>query len=593
MLSNQLFSLFFSHFLQALSQLEAVPLQSQLQQLQDSLSDLGQRYQWIVNAEGSSPCPYYIVLFFVTNLVGNRGGANFILDEWIAVLSRNPTEAVISVFVHQIRDAGVIAGDSATQDVFKHLTEISLKRCSELLASPGQSSGESSPAYVPIDSFAKLLLALGRILNDPNRRLHRGNLTGVVAKSITNCALEEFKTQRIQFDQRPYHRLLVDIVIYLTEPTATLDPNDTLQYKVLHSVASVLHTLQPSHVPAFAFAWLEVFSHRCFMPRLLQVRNGWPLMDGLLYDLLLFMEPHIRLNDMAEPVTSLYKGILRVLLVLLHDFPDFLSENHVHLLQAIPSQAIQIRNLICSAMPRAIRPPDPFTPNLQVDLLPDVRRPPVMKTDVNQILSTVVRGSSNLRVDLEAWIQNGMPSFLDSLPNSLLDTVRGEFRFNNSVLNALVIFMANADLATWPSRQSLPSESSILSRKSIELFVYLSVNLDPEGRFQLFSALANQLRFPNAHTHHACTILLFLFRELHQPQGDAHGHIQEQITRVLMERLILLKPHPWGVLITFIELIRNPQYNFWAYEFVRAPSDINSIFQSVARNCLNTQQVFL
>ena len=99
--------------------------------------------------------------------------------------------------------------------------------------------------------------------------------------------------------------------------------------------------------------------------------------------------------------------------------------------------------------------------------------------------------------------------------------------------------------------------------------------------------------FPNAHTHHACTILLFLFRELHQPQGDAHGHIQEQITRVLMERLILLKPHPWGVLITFIELIRKPQYNFWAYEFVRAPSDINSIFQSVARNCLNTQQVFL
>jgi hypothetical protein len=76
-----------------------------------------------------------------------------------------------------------------------------------------------------------------------------------------------------------------------------------------------------------------------------------------------------------------------------------------------------------------------------------------------------------------------------------------------------------------------------------------------------------------------------------QPNVDAQGHIQEQITRVLMERLILLKPHPWGVLITFIELIRNPQYNFWAYEFVRAPSDIYSIFQSVARNCLNPQQV--
>jgi hypothetical protein len=164
-------------------------------------------------------------------LAGNRGGAIFILDEWTSVLSRNPTEAVISVFVHQIRDAGIIAGDSATQDVFKYLTEISLRRCSELLASAAQSSSESSPAYVPIDSFAKFLLALGRILNDPSRRLHRGNLTGVVAKAITNCALEEFKTQRNQFDQRPYHRLLVDIVVYLTEPTAALDPThgDTFQ----------------------------------------------------------------------------------------------------------------------------------------------------------------------------------------------------------------------------------------------------------------------------------------------------------------------------------------------------------------------------
>ena len=150
--------------------------------------------------------------------------------------------------------------------------------------------------------------------------------------------------------------------------------------------------------------------------------------------------------------------------------------------------------------------------------------------------------------------------------------------------------MANADLATWPSRQSLVAENSIVSQRSIAFFASLSMNLDPEGRFQLFSALANQLRFPNAHTHHACTVLLFLFSEL-QPQVDLHGHIQEQITRVLMERLILLKPHPWGVLITFIELIRNPRYNFWNYEFVRAPSEIQSIFQSVARNCLNPQQV--
>jgi hypothetical protein len=32
--------------------------------------------------------------------------------------------------------------------------------------------------------------------------------------------------------------------------------------------------------------------------------------------------------------------------------------------------------------------------------------------------------------------------------------------------------------------------------------------------------------------------------------------VQEQITRVLLERLIVNRPHPWGLLITFIELIK-------------------------------------
>lgn len=40
--------------------------------------------------------------------------------------------------------------------------------------------------------------------------------------------------------------------------------------------------------------------------------------------------------------------------------------------------------------------------------------------------------------------------------------------------------------------------------------------------------------------------------------------IQEQITRVLLERLIVNRPHPWGLLITFIELIK---VFFCSYKF--------------------------
>ena len=55
-----------------------------------------------------------------------------------------------------------------------------------------------------------------------------------------------------------------------------------------------------------------------------------------------------------------------MLLVLLHDFPEFLCEYHGCLCDAIPPPCIQMRNLVLSAFPRDMRLPDPFTPNLKL-----------------------------------------------------------------------------------------------------------------------------------------------------------------------------------------------------------------------------------
>ncbi len=66
---------------------------------------------------------------------------------------------------------------------------------------------------------------------------------------------------------------------------------------------------------------------------------------------------------------SFIQGTLRVLLVLLHDFPEFLCDYHFSFCDVIPPNCIQMRNLILSAFPRNMRLPDPFTPNLKVRLL--------------------------------------------------------------------------------------------------------------------------------------------------------------------------------------------------------------------------------
>jgi CCR4-NOT transcription complex subunit 1 len=114
----------------------------------------------------------------------------------------------------------------------------------------------------------------------------------------------------------------------------------------------------------------------------------------------------------------------------------------------------------------------------------------------------------------------------------------------------------------------------------MDIFQHLVLELDTEGRYLFLNAVANQLRYPNNHTHYFSCVLLYLFAEAN------HEIVQEQITRVLLERLIVNRPHPWGLLITFIELIKNPRYSFWTHSFTRCAPEIEKLFESVARSCM-------
>jgi CCR4-NOT transcription complex subunit 1 len=116
---------------------------------------------------------------------------------------------------------------------------------------------------------------------------------------------------------------------------------------------------------------LELISHRVFLQRILATtpqQKGWSMYSQLLIDLFKYLAPFLRNAELAKPVTLLYKGTLRVLLVLLHDFPEFLCDYHFGFCDVIPPNCIQMRNLILSAYPRNMRLPDPFTPNLKVSV---------------------------------------------------------------------------------------------------------------------------------------------------------------------------------------------------------------------------------
>lgn len=297
----------------------------------------------------------------------------------------------------------------------------------------------------------------------------------------------------------------------------------------------------------------------------------------LVVSLLRFLEPYLRNAQLSDAVRLLYRGTLRVLLVLLHDFPEFLCENHFALCDVIPPSCIQMRNLILSAFPRNMRLPDPFTPNLKVDLLPEINQPPRALPDPEHLLPKL------LAAEVDTFLKaRGPPAFALELRQRLLlgqqDAVVCGTRYNVPLMNALVLYLGMAALKGAGGDKG--SASPPMASPATDVFQRLVAELDTEGRYLLLNSLANQLRYPNNHTHYFSCVLLFLFAE-------AKAEIvQEQITRVLMERLIVNRPHPWGLLITFIELIKNPRYAFWSHSFTHCAAEIEKLFESVARSCM-------
>lgn len=266
----------------------------------------------------------------------------------------------------------------------------------------------------------------------------------------------------------------------------------------------------------------------------------------------------------------LYRGTLRVLLVLLHDFPEFLCDYHYSFCDVIPSSCIQLRNLILSAFPRHMRLPDPFTPNLKVDLLPDINQSPNILSDYTSVLK-----ANQLKQDIDDSMkpQADKSKILASLSAKLLSKEQMDSKYNVSLINALVFYVGVTGVTEGiPVNQGSP----------IQIFQYLLNELDSEGCYLFLSAIANQLRYPNSHTHYFSCVILYLFAE------GTKETVKEQITRVLLERLIVNRPHPWGLLITFIELIKNPRYSFWDHPFTRCANDIERLFESVSRSINQT-----
>ncbi len=449
--------------------------------------------------------------------------------------------------------------------------------------------------YRWIDSFIKLIVVLLKTFD-----FSKFEFMTKVFESIYDQLDEDHTIKQKEFNQKPYYRLLMNILTAVNRSDCF---NPKTHLLILFSLAELFNKLNPNKYPGFAFAWLGLISHKNFMPHFLKTSPSlqeyslinrqnfqagltpqqrammqqntdnmfyqkWFKMKELIVNLFIFLKNNMSQEDgqnVSQSVVEFYSATLRVCLVILHDFPEFLCDFHFNFVNALPDHCVQLRNLILSAFPKNIQPPNPFGRNLKVDLLTDVKSQPKILSNYDNYLSLM-----NIREDLEEYFKTKKPKLVQTICEKMMQSeeiINGVLKINLNVINAVVLFIGNHS-------QSKHNSDSCY-KESMELFKQIMLNLNSETRKCFINSIINELRYPNNQTYYFSCIILYLFVESNSEV------IQEQIAKVLFERLQVHRPHPWGLMISFRELIQNPKYGFMRKSFiVKNQETVDKLFET-------------
>ncbi|KAI0928230.1 hypothetical protein AcW2_004306 [Taiwanofungus camphoratus] len=491
-------------------------------------------------------------------------------QQWVTIFQRSHSpEKSFVPFITQLTKQGILKVEDVSSFFFRVCAESSVNSYVKCV-----NAGEYGFAFQALDAMSRLIVYIIKYhgdasgINNDQAKVHY--LTKILSIFVLVLA-NMHEEQGPLFQQKPFFRFFCSLLNDLHTIEASLG---TAYFQLLLAIGDTFSSLQPTYFPGFAFSWMSLISHRLFMPKLLlsENREGWSAFYKLLLSLFKFLSPFLKAADLQPASRDLYRGSLRLLLVLLHDFPEFLSEYYFTLCDVIPPQCIQLRNIILSAFPPTITLPDPHLRNIDFESIPEMGPIPPILSDFASSLKT-----GDLRVYLDQYLLNrGSSSFLPSLKDRLRLTGVPEGSpesYNLTLMNSLVMYIGVSSVAQAKARSGSSLFAS--SDPGVVALQYLATNLDIEGQHHLLSAMVLHLRYPNAHTHWFSSLMLYLFLEVNNDQ------FREVMTKVLLERFLVHRPHPWGALVIFIELLRNTKYDFWSQDFIRIAPEVTLLLETV------------
>lgn len=131
--------------------------------------------------------------------------------------------------------------------------------------------------------------------------------------------------------------------------------------------------------------------------------------------LLLFLKGNMIVGQpVSEPLAKFYEATMRIILVIKNDCPEFLCDFHFNFVNSLPEHCLQLRNIILSAQPKSIQFNDPFSKNLKVDTLEEIKLPPRNQSNFEHYLTFM-----NLREDLEKYFKTNDKSVVAVIVDKL------------------------------------------------------------------------------------------------------------------------------------------------------------------------------
>ncbi|KAK8865726.1 hypothetical protein IAR55_000872 [Kwoniella newhampshirensis] len=506
--------------------------------------------------------------------------------EWVRVFSTSKNAEVAFVpYITYLQKEGILNGEDVSSAFYRTAINCAVDLDTTKLMPDGTSR------FFGTDSLAKLIVLIVKNYGDKSGGSSVTRAVYYYNKIITimsYCLVQRQLDMGEAFNQRPWARFF----------TSMLSELATLEYSLpdtyigcLKHFANNLGITQPTYAPRFAFGWISIISHRLFMPKLLATPRdeAWPEFHRCVMWLLRFLSPFLQSGEMTPSSRSIFKATVRLLMLLMHDFPEFLVEFYHTLSTAIPPHCVQMRNIILAAFPHSEAPlPDHYKRLDQ--LVPEMQRFPTVRSDYIGALT-----DGNLKSAIDQYVRSGvpaLPAIVSELKNRIAVKSMGQdgntvITWNHTLMHASIFYLGTTAVARRFAQTGVVDFDAKVPE--IGVLTGMAHAFDAEGQYYMLSVVADQLRYPSAHTSFFTHFMLFLFGT--SAQTEIPSAIPERIGRILLERTLVQRPHPWGLLVTFIELLDNEAYGFWKQPFVRAEEEVYRLFGQVRQSIASRREM--